>query len=175
MQVNQYAGVQGALRREEKTNWTNKQLAADTLFIHGGPMTPSEVRQSGGLDAVRFGQEWVVDNNGAAIGGGKLLFSFLVAAGNQPPANFRKPAGVGRLWGDAGHCYIFLAPQGTWFWSAGAGQPTHGAEIAFEYLVQLADLRFYCSPSSRKNFVNQPAPTFSMVPWNVVVAAQTTL
>lgn len=174
MQVNAYAGVQGALRREEKTNWTQKQLTADMLFIHGGPMTPSQVRQSGGLNAVQFGQEWVVAPNDATIGGGKLIFSFLVVAGNQPPANFPKPAGVRRLWGEAGHCYIFLAPLGTYFWSSGADQPVIGAETAFEYLIELADLTHYCTPSTRTHLVGQlPRSTYSMVPWNVVVAAQT--
>ncbi len=180
MQLNVYTGAQGGLTAETKPGtWSEKQLEEDMLFIHGGPMTPSQVRASGGLDAVRFGREWVIDGDGNPIGGGKLIFTFLVVAGAEPPPNFAKPAAVRRLWGDKGHCYIFSAPAGTTFYSTGAGQPRHGMEIAFPYLIELTDMRFYCTPTTHSNVIARSGehrlghPSFMTVPWATVVAAQT--
>lgn len=162
---------------ERKAGWQEKTLNADMCFIHGGMMGPSDVRRDG-LDAVRFGREWILDDDtGAPIGGGKLLFTFLVVAGNQPPPNFRKPAPVDRLWGRAGHCYVFLAPAGTTFYSQGAGQPVHGMEIAFPYRVESDDMVCYCTPTTRSNVIARNSPlggdSFQMVPWRHVLAAQT--
>ena len=173
MQLNQYnGGNPGGLRLEQKTNWQAKKLTAPMLFIHGGPMSPSDVRANG-LDAVRFGMEWVVDQaSKQPIGGGKLIFSFLVVAGNQPPANYDKSAAVRKLWGTEGHCYIFEAPTGTTFYSTGEGQPVAGMEIAFPYLIQSADMRFYCTPDTR-GMHGGAQRKFQMVSWNAVVSAQT--
>ena len=102
------------------------------------------------------------------------------AAGNQPPPNFAKPAPIDKLWGAAGHCYVFLAPTGTTFYSHGAGQPAMGMEIAFPYRIDSADVRFYCTPSTRSTVIARSSEhqlghkTFQMVPWHAVVAAQTT-
>ena len=179
MQLNVYTGDQGGLTAETKPgSWSGKELDEDMLFIHGGPMTPSQVRGSGGLDAVRFGREWVIDRDGAPIGGGKLIFTFLVVAGAEPPASYAKPPAVRRLWGDKGHCYIFSAPAGTTFYSSGPGQPRHGMEIAFPYLVELTDMRFYCTPTTTSTVIARSAehrlggPSFMKVPWASVMAAQ---
>jgi len=94
------------LTPEIKTDWTEKTLTADMLFIHGGPMTPS-------------------------------------------------------------------------VYSHGAGQPAMGREIAFPYRIDSADIRFYCTPSTRSTVIARSSEhelghkTFQMVPWHVVVAAQT--
>lgn len=173
MQLNQFNGNQpGNLRLEQKTNWQAKMLAQSMLFIHGGPMLPGVVRTNG-LDAVTFGAEWVVDRaTDQPIGGGKLVFSFLVAAGNQPPANYDKSAGIRRLWGEQGHCYIFEAPANTTFYSTGAGQPVLGMEIAFPYLIESADIKYYCSPDTR-GMHGGALRKFQMVSWNAVIAAHT--
>lgn len=172
MQLNKFNGEHPRdLRLEQKTNWQEKMLAQSMLFIHGGPMLPGVVRVNG-LDAVRFGAEWVVDRNEQPIGGGKLVFSFLVVAGNQPPPNYDKSAAIRLLWGEQGHCYIFEAPANTTFYSAGAEQPVIGKEIAFPYLIESADIKYYCSPDTR-GMHGGALRKFQMVSWNAVIAAHT--
>lgn len=169
MTPNVYVGGQSNLRLELKVGWGRCYTTAGQMFCHGGPMKPGTVR-SGGLDAVRFGQEYVVDSaSNNAIAGGKLIFSFLVDVTAQNIQTWRKPAAVRRLWGDDGHTYIFSPPTGTEAWCAG-GNIESSKEIAFAYRVDSADLSFYCTPSTR-GLHGGATLSFQIVPWHVVVAA----
>src|ERR1700722_12908077 len=133
-----YHGPQGALRLERKTGWASGRTDADKLFVHGGPMAPDLVLRRG--LSPEYAREYIVAaTTGNAISGGKMLFSFLVCAGNQPPTNAEKPAAVGQLWGFDGQSYVFRVPQGTTFWCQNADiQP--GREVAFEYVIESTDI-----------------------------------
>lgn len=170
MTPNVYNGVQGTLRKEQKTGWQQKLLQANSLFYHGGPMSPQIVKNSS-LDAVVHGNEWVVDAaTDLSIDGGKLLFAFFVCAGNQMPDDFDKGPQIRALWGEAGHGFVFEAPANTTFWSQGPGQPVKGREIAFPYRVESADIRYYCSPDVR-GMQGGAQRQFQVVAWPNILSA----
>ena len=54
---------------------------------------------------------------------------------------------------------------------AGRG-PTGGAEVAFPYLIESADIRYDCSPDTRAMH-GTASRTFVMTSWNAVIAAHT--
>ena len=77
MKLNIYTGQQGSLVKEIKSGWKQKMLSATSLFFHGGPIDIPTVKKEG-IDAVKNGKEWVIDPDNKPIGGGKLVFAFLV-------------------------------------------------------------------------------------------------
>lgn len=94
-----YEGKGLELRKEVKTDWQEGTMGgAGAFFVHGGPMTPKEVISSHGLSPMKAREFLTHAETGQPIAGGKMLFSFQLAGGSLP-ANARKPAGVGRLWG----------------------------------------------------------------------------
>lgn len=168
MQPNIYTGKRGSLRLEQKTGWKKKFLQRNTLFYHGGAMQPHEVRING-LDAVKYGREFVVyAEDQQPVAGGKLIFSFVV---NGDPKAWQKPGAVHAFWGHEGHGYIFEAARGTFIFSSGNAQPASGQEIAFPYLIESSDIRYYCTPETR-GMHGGHGYTFQVIPWMAVVAAQ---
>ena len=144
MKINVYTGQQGSLVEQIKSGWQQKILTATSLFFHGGPIDIPTVKNEG-IDAVKYGKEFVKDTAGQPIGGGKLVFAFLVAG---DIASWDKPKGVDKLWGSGGHGYIFEVPSGFVFFSQGDAQPTHGQETAFRYKIESSDIKYYSTPSS---------------------------
>jgi hypothetical protein len=171
MRRNVYAGQQGKLRLEQKVSWVQGMLTRAPLLYHGGPMLPVDVRRDG-LDAVRFGAEYVVDDGTKApFAGGKLIFAFLVGTADADAdlATWDKPAAARRLWGEAGHGYMFRAPIGTEYYST-SGTIGANKEIAFAYLIEAADIAYYCSPDTR-GMRGGALRSFQRVPWHVVTTA----
>jgi hypothetical protein len=154
-----WIGPGTGLRQEKKTNWSEGTIdGGGAYFVHGGPMGPREVINSHGLSPMKAREFLTHEETQEPIAGGKMLFSFQVAGGALP-ANARKSGGVGRLWGYDGHCYVFLAPGGTKYWSTNHVLTT-GAEVAFPYIIEVSDIMEYWAPSEAKsggtNFVKHP-------------------
>ena len=179
MKINVYTGQQGSLVEQIKSGWQQKILTATSLFFHGGPIDIPTVKNEG-IDAVKYGKEFVKDTAGQPIGGGKLVFAFLVAG---DIASWDKPKGVDKLWGSGGHGYIFEVPSGFVFFSQGDAQPTHGQETAFRYKIESSDIKYYSTPSSEarertpskydKSALNRAKTqqtAFQIVPWGATTA-----
>mgnify|MGYP003679553526 CR=1 FL=1 len=167
-----YTGPQGGLILQQKMNWLQGQTIADLYYVHGTGRGPSEVHSSGISPA--FSTEYLVDNNGAPIHGGRMVFSFGVCAGNGLPANAQKPPAVGVLWGFNGHCYVFRVPAGSNYWSQN-GTLNQGQEVAFPYIVESTDITQYWAPSG--NFISQGGPNnprtnFQKVAWAAYLASR---
>jgi hypothetical protein len=179
MKLNIYTGQQGSLVKEIKSGWKQKMLSATSLFFHGGPIDIPTVKNEG-IDAVKSGKEWVIDPDNKPIGGGKLVFAFLVGG---DIASWDKPKGVDKLWGSSGQGYIFEVQSGSVFFSQGDAQPTHGQEIAFYYKIESGDIKYYSAPSSNarertpskydKSALNRNGTqqrAFQVVPWSATTA-----
>lgn len=168
-----YAGARGNLIRQQKNGWQQGLTGAARYFVHGTALTPSEVHR-GGISP-DHSTEYLVDENDAAIAGGRMIFTFPVCAGAGLPANASTSPAVGQLWGFNGHCYVFLVPIGTTYWSRG-GTLGNAQEVAFPYEFASGDIYQYWAPSN--NFVNHgggggsPRTNFQKVPWNAYLASR---
>jgi hypothetical protein len=170
-----YVGARpNGLVLQQKQNWAQGQSNAALYFVHGTSLDPATVHRNGMSPA--YSREWLVDNNGAPIAGGRLIFSFRVCAGNGLPANADKPGGVQQLWGLDGHMYVFQAPANTLYWSNN-GTLGHGQEVAFPYEIESADIVQYWAPSSNYRAAlgtaRNPRHNFQKVSWNSFLASRT--
>jgi len=160
----QFVGTGAHLRQEIKREWALGTLAAPTWFVHGGPITPQQANTFG-LTPLSAREFLTHAETGLPIAGGKMLFTFQLAAGGLP-ANARKSGAVGRLWGYDANCYVFCAPAGTRYWST-RGLLTTGCEVAFPYIVESTDIVEHWAPSGAAS----GGTNFVKAPWNAAAVA----
>jgi hypothetical protein len=186
MRAYNYGGVQGTLIKSEKTGWQSGQTPHDMLFVHGTGVDPSTAHLTGLTPdkATEFLVYHFIQSDplakpnpleGTRISGGKMLFAFKVCDGDHQVGEPEKSPAVQQLWGLDGHMYVFKVPAGTTYWSMN-GAITPFAEVAFEYIVESADIVSYWGPS--KNYVykmGEPKNTrkkFMVASWQQYLVAR---
>lgn len=153
-----HIGESFGLTPQTKVGWLSGSTTKDLLFIHGGPMLPDVVKTFG-LTPMKA-TEYLLNENGKPISGGKMIFSFYICDAPGPPEVREKPKAVGNFWGFQGHSYLFRVPARTIYWSQGA-RITPTAEVAFEYIIESDDILEYWGPSNAKS----GRTAFTATPW----------
>ncbi|MEZ6061928.1 MAG: hypothetical protein R3C19_16405 [Planctomycetaceae bacterium] len=124
---------ESGLKTEKKTDWSVSRLGAEQVFVHCTSVLPGAVKAEG-LNPFKSG-EWVVDEKGQPISGGRLIFAFPWTDAGKP----KPPKAVALLGFSTQYMYVFRAPKGTYF-AAHQGAVKDGAEIAFPYVIEQSDL-----------------------------------